>query len=270
MKFFQTLIILLFLYCGSIQSREFIVLQSTTSTRDSGFYDHLLPKFTKISGFDVRVVAVGTGQALKNARKCDGDVLIVHHKKSEEKFINDGYGVFRKEFMFNDYVLIGPKDDPAKTRKNKSIKSALEKIINSKSLFISRGDGSGTNKKEDSLWKMIGKIPDPKVDKWYLSVGQGMGGALNIAVNKNAYLISDRATWVSFKNKKRHKILVSNEPLLLNHYGVIPINPKKCPNTKVDLANIFINWLISENTKQIIDGFKVNESQLFFSISKKN
>ena len=270
MKIFLTSIILLFLCSGSIHSREFIVLQSTTSTRDSGFYDHLLSKFSEISDFDVRVVAVGTGQALKNARKCDGDVLIVHHKESEEKFINDGFGIFRKEFMFNDYVLVGPRDDPAKTLKSKSIKRAFEKIIQSKSLFISRGDDSGTNKKEESLWEAIGKIPSPKTDKWYLSVGQGMGSALNVAVNKNAYIISDRATWVSFNNKREHKILVSNEPLLLNHYGVIPINPKKCPNTKVELANIFINWLTSENTKQIIDNFKINESQLFFSISKKN
>ena len=170
MKIFLASIILLFFYSGSIHSREFIVLQSTTSTRDSGFYNHLLPKFSKISGFDVRVVAVGTGQALRNARKCDGDVLIVHHKKSEEKFIKDGFGIFRKEFMFNDYVLIGPENDPAKTIKSKSIKKAFEKIIESKSLFISRGDESGTDKKEDSIWEMIGKIPNPKTDKWYLSV----------------------------------------------------------------------------------------------------
>ncbi len=267
MKIFLTSVIYLFIFLTSLNSREFIVLQSTTSTRDSGFYNHLLPKFSAISGFDVRVVAVGTGQAIRNARKCDGDVLIVHHKKSEEKFVNDGFGIFRKEFMYNDYVLVGPEIDSAEIKKNKSIKKALERIIKSKSLFISRGDNSGTNKKEVSLWKELGIIPDPKVDKWYLSVGQGMGGSLNIAVNKNAYIISDRATWVSFNNKRNHKILVSNEPLLLNFYGVIPINPKKCPNTKVKLTNIFVDWLISDDTKKIIDDFKINKNQLFFSTS---
>lgn len=253
-------------FVKNINSKEFIVLQSTTSTRDSGFYDHLLPKFTKESGFDVRVIAVGTGQALKNARRCDADVLIVHHKKSEEEFVNDGFGVYRKEFMFNDFVLVGPKLDPANIKKHTSVKKALQNIIKSKSIFISRGDESGTNKKEISLWQELGKVPNPKNDKWYLSVGQGMGGALNIAVNKDAYIISDRATWVSFKNKRNHVILVSNEPLLLNYYGVIPINPEKCPNTKAELTNIFVDWLVSSNAKDIINNYRVNKSQLFFSI----
>ncbi len=247
-------------------SKEFIVLQSTTSTRDSGFYDHLLPIFSKKYGFDVRVVAVGTGQALRNAKRCDADVLIVHHKKSEEKFIEEGFGIYRKEFMFNDFVLVGPKVDPANVKKNNSVKNALKKIFQSKSFFISRGDESGTYKKEISLWEEVGKIPNPKNDKWYFSVGQGMGGALNIAVNKNAYIISDRATWVSFKNKRDHTILVSNEPSLFNYYGVIPINPIKCPNTKIDLANNFIDWLLSSDTKKIINDYKVNKTQLFFSV----
>ena len=198
-------------------------------------------------------------------KKCDADVLIVHDKKSEEKFVNEGFGLFRSEFMFNDYVLIGPKNDPAKTKIDNSIKIALKKIVNSKSLFISRGDDSGTFKKELSIWNASGRMPDVKNDKWYLSVGQGMGGALNIAVNKNAYIISDRATWISFDNKREHEILVSNEPLLLNHYGVIPINPSKCPDTKSKLTKIFVDWLISKSTKKIINNFKVNNKQLFFS-----
>tara|TARA_B100000242_G_scaffold286974_1_gene253193 strand:- start:225 stop:1025 length:801 start_codon:yes stop_codon:yes gene_type:complete len=265
MKFVKLLLIFYFIKFQPLGSKEFIVVQSTTSTRDSGFYDYLLPKFTKKYGFDVRVVAVGTGQALKNAKNCDADVLIVHHKKSEEKFVNEGFGLFRKEFMFNNYVLVGPKKDPAKTKIDNSIKIALKKIVNSKSLFISRGDDSGTFKKELSIWNALGRIPDIKNDKWYLSVGQGMGGALNIAVNKNAYIISDRATWISFNNKRDHEILVSNEPLLLNHYGVIPIDPGKCPRTKSKLAKIFVDWLISKNTKKIINNFKVNDKQLFFS-----
>ena len=266
MKFVKLFLILIFLNFNSISSKEFILLQSTTSTRDSGFYDYLLPKFTEKYGFDIRVVAVGTGQALKNAKKCDADVLIVHDKKSEEKFVNEGFGLFRSEFMFNDYVLIGPKNDPAKTKIDNSIKIALKKIVNSKSLFISRGDDSGTYKKELSIWDSLGMVPEVKKDKWYLSVGQGMGGALNIAVNKNAYIISDRATWISFNNKREHGILVSNEPLLLNHYGVIPINPSKCPDTKSKLAKIFVDWLISTNTKKLINNFKVNNNQLFFPL----
>ena len=269
MKFVKLLLIFYFINFQPLGSKEFIIVQSTTSTRDSGFYDYLLPKFTKKYGFEVRVVAVGTGQALKNAKKCDADVLIVHHKKSEEKFINEGFGLFRKEFMFNDYVLVGPKKDPAKTKNDNSIKIALKKIVNSKSLFISRGDDSGTYKKELSIWDALGRIPEVKNDKWYLSVGQGMGGALNIAVNKNAYIISDRASWISYNNKKEHEILVSNEPLLLNHYGVIPINPDKCPRTKSKLAKIFVDWLISKSTKKIINSFKVNNDQLFFSTSIK-
>ncbi len=265
MKIFLLLISLILSINKFTISKEFMVLQSTTSTRDSGFYDHLLPIFFQESGIEVRVVAVGTGQAIKNARKCDADVLITHHKKSENQFVKDGFGMYRKEFMFNDYVLVGPETDPAKIKQTNSIKQALSKIIINQSIFISRGDDSGTYKKEIGLWKSIGKIPKPKENKWYLSVGQGMGGALNMAVDKNAYILSDRATWVSFKNKKSHKILVSNEPLLLNYYGVIPISPKKCPNAKVELSNIFINWLISNKTKVLINQFKINEVQLFFA-----
>lgn len=251
-------------------SKEFIILQSTTSTRDSGFYKHLLPKFEKKYGFDVRVIAVGTGQAIANAKKCDADVLIVHHKDSEEKFVKDGYGIYRKEFMFNDFVIIGPKKDPARIKKARSINEALKRIIDSQSLFVSRGDNSGTYKKEIDLWLLTNNIPNPKENSWYLSVGQGMGGALNIAVNKNAYILSDRATWETFNNKSDHSILVSNKPRLLNYYGVIPISQEKCPNAKAGLAEVFIKWLVSNKTKQIINSFKINNKQLFFSLDQMN
>jgi tungstate transport system substrate-binding protein len=265
---YQLTLLLFFLSIkDSVHSRDFIVLQSTTSTRDSGFYDHLLPKFSDKYDFDVRVVAVGTGQAIKNARKCDADVLIAHDKKSEEKLVLDGFGEYRKEFMFNDYVLVGPEHDPANIKKNISIASALIKIVNSKSFFISRGDNSGTNMKEIELWKAIKSVPNPRYNKWYLSVGQGMGGALNVAVNKNAYILSDRATWESFKNKKNHKILVSNKPSLLNFYGVIPISSRMCPNTKEKLAKIFVEWLVSSETKNLINNFKINEKQLFYPLN---
>ena len=266
MKYYLLILLVSLFFKNNLNSRDFIVLQSTTSTRDSGFYDHLLPKFYDKFDFEVRVIAVGTGQAIKNARKCDADVLIAHHKESEEKLVLDGYGIQRKEFMFNDYVLVGPEQDPANIKKNVSIKSALRKIVESKSLFISRGDDSGTNMKEIKLWEAIRSVPNPRYDKWYLSVGQGMGGALNVAVNKNAYILSDRATWESFKNKKKHEILVSNEPLLFNFYGAIPISSEKCPNTKEKLALTFVEWLVSKETKKLIKNFKINEKQLFYPV----
>ena len=257
---------IIFLSINSINSKEFIVLQSTTSIRDSGLYDFILPKFDKKSGIEVRVVAVGTGQAIKNSKRCDADVLIAHHKESEEKFILDGYGLFRKEFMYNDYVLVGPNSDPAGVLKVDSIVNSLKLIEKNKIQFISRGDDSGTHKKELSLWKMTGFEPNPKNNKWYYSVGQGMGGALNLAVNKNAYILSDRSTWESFNNKKNHKIVVENEPLLLNYYGVIPINPNKCPDVKELFVKKFVEWLTSNKTKKIISGYKVNNKQLFFPV----
>ena len=254
------------LLCIESISKEFIVLQSTTSARDSGFYDFILPKFGKKFGLEVRVVAVGTGQAIKNSRRCDADVLIAHHKESEEKFIIDGYGLYRKEFMYNDFVLVGPKSDPAGVKKVKSIVGSLKKIKEKKNAFISRGDDSGTHKKEHSLWKLTGSTPNPKKNKWYYSVGQGMGGALNVAVNKEAYILSDRSTWESFKNKKEHTIVVENEPLLFNFYGVIPLNPKKCPDVKLDKAKLFVDWITSEKTKSLIATFRVNNKQLFFPV----
>tara|TARA_B100000963_G_C22594929_1_gene657360 strand:- start:806 stop:1609 length:804 start_codon:yes stop_codon:yes gene_type:complete len=266
MPYYFIIFLCVLFFDDQLHSKEFIVLQSTTSTRDSGFYDYLLPKFLNKSGFDVRVVAVGTGQAIRNIRNCDGDVLIAHNKESEDKLVSDGFGIYRKEFMFNDYVLVGPRDDPALINKNISIKDALKQIVESKSLFITRGDNSGTYMKEIKLWKSINLIPNPRIDEWYLSVGQGMGGALNIAVNKNAYILSDRATWESFKNKKDHDILVSNEPLLLNFYGVIPISSKKCSNAKEILSRIFVEWLISDETKNLINNFKVNDKQLFHPV----
>ncbi|MFL2661424.1 MAG: substrate-binding domain-containing protein [Alphaproteobacteria bacterium] len=250
--------------------KEFIILQSTTSTRDSGFYEHLLPKFEEKYGFDVRVIAVGTGQAIANAKKCDADVLITHHKDSEEQFVKEGYGIFRKEFMFNDYVIIGPKKDPARIKEANSINDALKRIVDSNSVFVSRGDDSGTYKKERDLWLLTDKLPNPKENNWYLSVGQGMGGTLNIAINKDAYTLSDRATWESFSNKAEHRVLVSNKSILLNYYGVIPISKQKCPNAKLGLAKVFIEWLVSNKTKLIINNFRINNKQLFFSLDESN
>ena len=260
--------ILLFLHYNSFsKSKDFIILQSTTSVRDSGLYDYILPVFKNEYNIEVRVVAVGTGQAIKNSMRCDGDLLISHHKESEEKFVSDGFGLYRKEFMYNDYVLIGPSNDPAKIGISDSIVDSLNLIRKNKFGFVSRGDESGTHKKELKLWNLTNFYPNPRNDHWYYSVGQGMGGSLNIAVNKNAYILSDRSTWVSFNNKRNHKILVENEPNLYNYYGVIPINPKKCPDTKKDATDKFIVWLNSQKTKKLISSFKVKGQQLFFTIN---
>ena len=269
MNYYNNIYLLFFfslLLFFQVSSKDFIILQSTTSARDSGLYDFILPKFDKNSGVEVRVIAVGTGQAIKNSRRCDADVLIAHHRESEEKLILDGYGLYRKEFMYNDFVLIGPKSDPAGVKEVKSILKSLKLIKKKKNYFVSRGDDSGTHKKEYSLWKMTGRIPNPRENEWFYSVGQGMGGALNVAVNKEAYILSDRSTWESFKNKKNHIIVVENEPLLLNYYGVIPINPEKCPDVKVEKVNEFVEWLVSEKTKRLLSDFKVNGRQLFFPI----
>ena len=264
-KIFILLAIYLLLFLN-VNSKDFIVLQSTTSARDSGLYDFILPKFGQISGVEVRVIAVGTGQAIENSRRCDADVLIAHHKESEEKFIAEGYGLYRKEFMYNDFVLVGPKSDPAGVQKVNSIVTSLELIRKKGSTFVSRGDNSGTHKKEFSLWQMTGSVPEPKVSNWYYSVGQGMGGALNFAVNKDGYILTDRSTWESFKNKKKHMIVVENEPLLFNYYGVIPINPEKCPDVKIKKVKSFVDWLLSDKAKLLIKSFKINNKQLFFPI----
>ena len=250
----------------NLMADHFIILQSTTSTRDSGLYEFLLPKFKEEFGFDVRVISVGTGQAIRNARRCDADVLIVHDKQSEESFVSQGFGLFREEFMYNDYVLVGPKSDPAVINEGNSIGDALRKISDSKSNFISRGDDSGTHKKEVELWKLNKFVPSPKKDEWYFEVGQGMGGTLNVAVNKNAYVLTDRSTWVSFNNKQDHRVLLQNEPLLKNFYGVIPLNRIKCPKVKSNLSEEFVNWITSKNGKKLINSFKVNDQQLFFSV----
>ena len=265
--YLKLFVILILLINETLQSKDFIILQSTTSVRDSGLYDYILPEFSRENQIDVRVVAVGTGQAIKNAQRCDADVLIVHHKQSEEKLVREGFGLWRKEFMYNDYVLIGPKSDPGNVKGTQSIIEALESISENKLNFISRGDDSGTHKKESFLWMSYGVKPNPKNNKWYLSVGQGMGGAINVAVNKEAYILSDRSTWLSFNNKKNHVILVENEPLLFNYYGVIPINPKKCVGAKLEKVKLFVEWLTSSKTKRLIASFRINDEQLFFPVN---
>jgi tungstate transport system substrate-binding protein len=246
----------------------YILLQSTTSTKNSGLYDYLLPKFKEQSGIEVRVVAVGTGQALRNARNGDADVLIVHAKSREQEFVDQGYGIKRHEFMYNDFVIVGPKSDPAGVLAVNNVKQALRKISQAKAVFVSRGDDSGTHIKELSLWALAGINAVKDSGDWYREVGAGMGATLNTAVSMNGYTITDRATWVSFGNKQNHVMVLEGDPPLHNQYSVIAVNPAKHPHVKVELTQRFIDWLLSKQGQALIANYRVNGEQLFFLCSK--
>ncbi len=243
---------------------KFIIVQSTTSTQNSGLFDQLLPKFQEKTGIEVRVVAVGTGQAIKNAANGDGDVLLVHSKPSEEKFVADGFGVARADVMYNDFVIVGPSDDPAGIAGSRDVVTALSKIAESKSLFASRGDDSGTHKAELRLWKAAGIDPSEDSGSWYRETGSGMGATLNTGTGMNAYVLTDRATWIAFGNKGDHGIAVEGDARLFNQYGVILVNPKKHPHVKAELGQVFINWLLSREGQQSIADFEIDGQQLFF------
>lgn len=248
---------------------DFIVVQSTTSTQNSGLYEHLLPKFKEETGIDVRVVAVGTGQAIKNAKNCDGDVLLVHAKSSEEKFVAEGYGKTRTDLMYNDFVIVGPESDPAGIAGIKEVQLGLQAIANKGALFASRGDDSGTNKKELSLWKNAAVDVKKMSGTWYRETGSGMGATLNTAIGMGAYTLTDRATWIAFGNKGNFKILLEGDSNLFNQYGVIPVNSAKCPNVKEKLANRFTDWLLSEAGQTLIASYTKNDQQLFFPNAPK-
>ncbi len=246
----------------------FILLQSTTSTKNSGLYDYLLPKFKQNSGIEVRVVAVGTGQALRNARNGDADVLIVHAKTREEEFVSQGYGVERHELMYNDFVVVGPESDPAGVLEASDVKQALQRISHSQSIFVSRGDDSGTHIKELSLWALADVDAVKDSGTWYREAGAGMGATLNTAVSMNGYTITDRATWISFGNKQNHVLVLEGDPPLHNQYSVIAVNPKKHPHVKMALTQTFIDWLLSEQGQVLIADYRVHGEQLFFLNSK--
>jgi tungstate transport system substrate-binding protein len=243
---------------------RFITVASTTSTEQSGLFKYLLPIFEKKTGVDVRVVALGTGQALDLARRGDADVVFVHAKAAEEKFLADGEGVKRYPVMYNDFVLIGPKSDPAKVAGSKDILEALKKVQQSQAVFVSRGDRSGTHMAELDLWKASGVDLDKAKGPWYRETGQGMGPALNTASSMNAYLLADRGTWLAFKNRGDLTILVEGDKRLFNQYGVMLVNPVKHPNVKKDLGQAFIDWLVSPDGQAAIAGFKINGEQLLF------
>ena len=245
-----------------------IILQSTTSTKNSGFIDHISPILKKDSGIVLRVVSVGTGQAIRNGMNCDGDVLLTHSEEDEVKFISLGYGVKRHLLMYNDFIIIGPSRDPAQIETSSNTSQALKNIRESGSLFVSRGDNSGTHKKELKLWSLAGINPQLESGKWYLELGTGQGAMINTAVGLGAYALSDRATWISFKNKQDFKILLENDENLINQYSLILVNKHKCKNVKRELGKTFINWMLSSKGKFSINNFKVNGTRLFFYNAK--
>ena len=249
---------------AAMAEQKSILVQSTTSTANSGLYDHLLPSFTEKTGISVNVVAVGTGQAIKNARNCDGDVLLVHAKPAEEKFVADGFGVKRSDVMYNDFIIVGPAADPAGIAGGSDAEAALKKIAGSGSAFASRGDDSGTHKKEMKLWQAAGVDPSTGSGKWYRETGSGMGATLNVGVGMGAYVLTDRATWISFKNKGDFKIAVEGDGALFNQYGVIAVNKQNCPTVKSDHAQTFINWILSEEGQAAIGSYRRDGQQLFF------
>jgi tungstate transport system substrate-binding protein len=240
-----------------------IVVASTTSTQDSGLFGYLLPIVKQRTGIAVKVLAQGTGQALDTARRCDADVVFVHAKSAEEKFLGQGYGVRRYPVMYNDFVVIGPKDDPARVR-GKDILSALQAIKAGGASFISRGDRSGTNIAELELWKQAGINIENDKGPWYREIGQGMGAALNMASASNAYVLSDRGTWLAFQNRGDLAIIVEGDKRLFNQYGVMLVNPDKCPSVKKDLGQQVIDWLVSPEGQKVIADYKINGQQLFY------
>ncbi len=241
-----------------------IVVASTTSTQDSGLFGYLLPIFKQATGIAVKVIAQGTGQALDTARRGDADVAFVHARAAEEKFIAEGAGVKRFPVMYNDFVLIGPKSDPAGIKGTKDILAAFKTIAGKQAPFVSRGDRSGTNQAELALWKEAGIDIATAKGPWYRDIGQGMGAALNTAAAMNAYVLSDRGTWISFKNRGDLVIAVEGDKKLFNQYGVILVNPEKHPNVKKELGQTFIDWLISPAGQKAIAGYKIDGQQLFF------
>jgi len=257
------LVLLLGVHASHAQDKS-IVVSSTTSTQDSGLFGSILPMFKARTGIDVRVVAQGTGQALDTGRRGDADVVFVHARSLEEKFIAEGFGVKRFDVMYNDFVLVGPKADPAKVKGGKDILSALEAIHGKGAAFVSRGDKSGTHAAELALWKAANLDPAVAKPSWYKEIGQGMGAALNTANAMAAYLLADRGTWISFKNKGDMEIVIEGDQRLFNQYGIILVNPAKHPNVKKELGQAFIDWILSDDGQNAIRAYKIEGQQLFF------
>ena len=258
-------LLLAFCLVGSAAAQSrFITVASTTSTEQSGLFKHLLPIFEKKAGISVRVVALGTGQALDMGRRGDADVVFVHARPLEEKFLAEGFGVKRHDVMYNDFVLIGPKSDPAKIGGGKDAREAFRKIRALQAPFVSRGDRSGTHFAELEIWKAAGIDIAKDKGPWYRDTGQGMGPALNTAAGMNAYILADRGTWLSFKNRGELAILVEGDKRLFNQYGIMLVNPQKHPSVKKELGQAFIDWVVSPEGQNAIASYKINGEQLFF------
>ena len=263
---FRSLMLVLGLLAGTVHADETLVVASTTSTEQSGLFGWILPKFEQSTAIKVRVVAVGTGQALDIGRRGDADVLFVHDRAAEDKFVAEGYGSYRKDVMYNDFVFIGPKDDPAKIRNAGSALNALKAIAASGQPFVSRGDKSGTHAAELRLWKEAGV--DPKALAGYKETGSGMGPTLNMAAAINGYTLSDRATWGAFKNRRELDLVLAGDPVLFNPYGVIPVNPARHPHVKKEAAERFAQWLTSKDGQEAIAAFRADGQQVFFPNAK--
>ena len=258
-------VVLAFAFTAAALAQErFIVVASTTSTEQSGLFSHLLPAFEKDTGIKVRVVALGTGQALDLARRGDADVVFVHDQPAEEKFVAEGFGVSRRPVMYNDFVLVGPKADPAKVAGGKDILEAMRKVAAAQAPFVSRGDRSGTHAAELRYWKDAGVDLDAKKGAWYKDTGSGMGPTLNTASSMNGYVLTDRGTWLSFRNRGDLTILVEGDKRLFNQYGVMLVNPAKHPHVKKDLGQAFIDWVTGPKGQAAIASYRIGGEQLFF------
>ncbi|MFQ5622601.1 MAG: substrate-binding domain-containing protein [Paracoccaceae bacterium] len=262
-RVFRVAMMSIFLFGHAVSAAERILVQSTTSTQNSGFYEYILPIFEEETGIRVDIVAVGTGQAIRNARNGDADVLLVHAKAAEEQFVADGFGLERFDLMFNDFVIVGPASDPDRVAQAKDLKSALTAIWEGNTPFVSRGDDSGTHKKERALWRIIGKEPGPGLG-WYRETGAGMGATIRVAVEINGYTITDRATWIAYKKKHDHRILFEGAREMFNQYGIIQVDPARFPHANVDGARTFIDWMLSPKGQNLIAGYSVDGQQLFF------
>ena len=255
---------------SAVAADRFITVASTTSTENSGLFRYLLPLFQQGSGIEVRVVAVGTGQAVELAQRGDADVLFVHHKPSEEKFVAEGFGVTRFDVMYNDFIVVGPRTDPAGVQGLTDVAASLAQVAAKQVIFVSRGDDSGTHKLELSLWKAAGVDVSAASGTWYRAAGAGMGATLNTASGLDAYSLTDRGTWISFKNRGNLAILIAGDGRLFNQYGVMLVNPKKHPHVKTTDGQTFIDWLLSDKGQQAIAAFRIEGEQAFFPNARKS
>lgn len=259
--FLQVLAVVCTTLAGAHAQDRFITVASTTSTEQSGLFARLLPAFTAETGIEVRVVAQGTGQALKTAENGDADVVLVHDPAAEAKFVEAGWGLDRKPVMYNDFVLVGPASDPARVKGSRDIVASLRKLAEAKAPFVSRGDDSGTHKAERRLWEQAGMEP---AGEWYREAGSGMGPTLNVASGMNAYVITDRGTWLNFGNRGELEVLVEGDKRLFNQYSAILVNPARHPHLKAEDGRAFIDWLVSDRGQRVIADFRIGGEQLFF------